>query len=106
MHREVVSLVDGQFLNAYGTFRIAGRVNDDSQCLYFLLGDDAKVHAYAAVRSERKDEIVPLMIGCVNVNIAVETDNRRVSRDLSWAIVKKTFLFCALIVLLAFIFVG
>ncbi|CAN0459840.1 unnamed protein product, partial [Ectocarpus fasciculatus] len=34
MHRELHSLVDGQFANADGSYRLVGRVNHYAQCLY------------------------------------------------------------------------
>lgn len=59
MQRELRSLVDGEFINADDTFRIAGRVKHEAQCLHFLLGEDAKVHTYAAVTSESKEQVLP-----------------------------------------------
>ncbi|CAB1109790.1 unnamed protein product [Ectocarpus sp. CCAP 1310/34] len=51
----------GQFLCMDGTWRIGLRVIDSPDCLFFLLGEDAKVHAYGAVQSERKEEIYLLL---------------------------------------------
>lgn len=76
MKRELISLVDGEFINADGTFRIAGRVKHEAQCLYFILGQDAKVHTYAAVTSESKEQVLALYTTCVVINV----ENRRVSR--------------------------
>lgn len=59
--RELMSQVSGEFLNMDGTFRIAGRTMDEAQCLFFILGEDAKVHGYAAVKSESKEELLPLL---------------------------------------------
>lgn len=67
MLREILSQCTGQFLCMDGTFRIAGRVMDSMECLFFLLGEDAKVHAYAAVRSESKEELLPLFTRYINV---------------------------------------
>ncbi|CAN0138034.1 unnamed protein product [Ectocarpus sp. 4 AP-2014] len=60
MHRELHSLVDGQFVNADGSYRLVGRVNHDAQCLYSLMGEDAKIHAYGALKSESKVETFAL----------------------------------------------
>ncbi|CAM9973685.1 unnamed protein product, partial [Pylaiella littoralis] len=60
MHAGVVAQAGGQIINCDGTFRIAGRVLDDANCLYFVLGERGKVHAYAAVKSESKGELLPL----------------------------------------------
>lgn len=60
MLREIHSLCDGEFLNMDGTWRIGSRVLDSPDCLFFLLGEDGKVHSYGAVRSESKDELYPL----------------------------------------------
>lgn len=62
---ELLSRYSGEFLNMDGTFRIAGRVMDETECLFFLMGEDATVHAYAAVKSESKGELFPLLKRCV-----------------------------------------
>jgi len=66
MLREILSEFAGEFLCMDGTFRIAGRVMDSMECLFFLLGEDAKVHAWAAVRSESKEEIRGLLLRYMN----------------------------------------
>ncbi|CAB1106483.1 unnamed protein product [Ectocarpus sp. CCAP 1310/34] len=55
------SQCEGQFLCMDGTWRIGLRVIDSPDCLCFLLGEDAKVHSYGAVQSERKEEIYLLL---------------------------------------------
>ncbi|CAB1096225.1 unnamed protein product [Ectocarpus sp. CCAP 1310/34] len=44
-----------------GTWRIGLRVIDSPDCLFLLLGEDAKIHAYGAAQSERKEEIYLLL---------------------------------------------
>ncbi|CAN0035039.1 unnamed protein product, partial [Scytosiphon promiscuus] len=61
MLREIHSQCGGEFLNMDGTWRIGSRVIDFPDCLFFLLGEDAKVHAYGAVNNESKEEIYPLL---------------------------------------------
>ncbi|CAM9596728.1 unnamed protein product [Pylaiella littoralis] len=60
---EIISEGDGEFVNGDGTFRAAGRVMDDSGCHYFVMGDDGKIQAYVAVKSESEVEILPLFKG-------------------------------------------
>lgn len=61
MRREVVGQFRGQFLNMDGTFRCAGKVVDDASCLFFVMGEDAKIHTYGAVKSESRQDISPLV---------------------------------------------
>ncbi|CAM9518125.1 unnamed protein product, partial [Hapterophycus canaliculatus] len=61
MSAELVSNAGGEFLNIDATFRVAGKTMDDAQCLLFALGEDAKVHVYAAIKSEKQDEVQPVL---------------------------------------------
>eukprot|EP00752_Nemacystus_decipiens_P012352 g10949.t2 len=60
MRRAIQSECDGEFLNVDGTWRIASRVVGMPDCLFFLLGEDAKVHDYGAVTGEHKNFLRPL----------------------------------------------
>lgn len=57
MLRELIAQVAGEFVNSDGTFRAAGKVMDEAQCLYFLMGEDAKILGYGAVKSESEEEL-------------------------------------------------
>ncbi|CAM9753350.1 unnamed protein product [Pylaiella littoralis] len=61
MLRELLSQCFGEFLNMDGTFRVAGRVMDAAECIFFVLGEDAKVHGYAAIMSESKEQLLPFL---------------------------------------------
>lgn len=69
---EIISEGDGEFVNGDGTFRAAGRVMDDSGCLHFVMGDDGKIQAYAAVKSESEAELLPLFKRCASFLVFVE----------------------------------
>ncbi|CAN0474640.1 unnamed protein product, partial [Ectocarpus sp. 8 AP-2014] len=60
MLRELIAQVVGEFVNSDGTFRAAGKVMDEAQCLYFLMGEDAKILGYGAVKSESEEELTRL----------------------------------------------
>lgn len=64
MRREVLAQCGGQFVNSDGTFRSAGKVMDDAACLFFVMGEDAKIHTYGAVESERQEQVHPLFQRC------------------------------------------
>lgn len=70
MRRELIAEVGGEFLNMDGTFRSAGKVMDDSSCLFFVMGQDGKVHTYGAVKSESQKEIYPLVSRCEPPHVA------------------------------------
>ena len=65
MLRELIAQVAGEFVNSDGTFRAAGKVMDEAQCLYFLMGEDAKILGYGAVKSESEEELTLLFQRCV-----------------------------------------
>ncbi|CAN0254765.1 unnamed protein product, partial [Ectocarpus sp. 13 AM-2016] len=60
MLRELIAQVAGEFVNSDGTFRAAGKVMDEAQCLYLLMGEDAKILGYGAVKSESEEELTLL----------------------------------------------
>lgn len=66
MVRGVHSNCDGEFVNVDGTWRIGSRVLLGPDCLFFLLGEDAKVHDYGAVGSESRRELLPLYKRCAS----------------------------------------
>lgn len=72
MLHELISQVSGEFLNSDGTFRATGKVMDEAGCLYFVMGEDAKIQAYAAVKSGSEQELTLLFQRCVSFQLFVE----------------------------------
>ncbi|CAB1102665.1 unnamed protein product [Ectocarpus sp. CCAP 1310/34] len=62
MRRVIQAECEGQIVNMDGTWRIGLRVPGVPACLYFLLGENAKVHDYGAITSESKSELRPLFM--------------------------------------------
>lgn len=56
----------GLFLNVDGTWRIGLRVLHGPDCLFFLMGEDAKIHDYGAFTSESHRELCPFFTRCKN----------------------------------------
>lgn len=73
MLREIIGLGDGEFLNMDGTFKVAGKVTDASTCLFFIMGDDAKIHGYAAVKSESQEQLFRFLTGYVPFHLVYDT---------------------------------
>jgi hypothetical protein len=56
-----MSRVPGEFASSDATFKVAGRVgNPDYKALYFILGENADVQTFGAIRSESADEVLNL----------------------------------------------
>lgn len=64
MRRVIQAECEGQIVNMDGTWRIGLRVPGVPACLYFLLGENAKVHDYGAIKSESKSQLRPLFMRC------------------------------------------
>ena len=71
---EIISQGSGAFISMDSTFKVAGRVQSEASAIFFVMGEDGKIHAYGGIQTESAAEILPLLRGCVSYYVLLPQD--------------------------------
>lgn len=61
LKREICNLSPGRSISIDATFRIAKQSHGDASCIVFVLGEHGHIIAWAALRSDKWSNILPLL---------------------------------------------